>query len=133
MSFQRMKRNNWCLRLHTCVDFYSPCLYFCRASQSRGPGLHVPLALANSLLLCVLQEPVPVPSVPHIQALLSRLKVREVKPTSLSLTRPPAAVPVISCGLFKFLFACTSVLRHFFGCYYILHKSDVSLRNTQIF
>ncbi|XP_034460910.1 uncharacterized protein si:ch211-151h10.2 [Hippoglossus hippoglossus] len=46
------------------------------ASPSRSPGLHVPLALAlaNSLLLCVLQEPVPDPSVPHIQALLSRLK-----------------------------------------------------------
>ncbi|XP_019943754.2 uncharacterized protein [Paralichthys olivaceus] len=46
------------------------------ASQSQSPGLHVPLALAlaNSLLLCVLQEPLPDPSVPHIQALLSRLE-----------------------------------------------------------
>ncbi|CAB1452849.1 unnamed protein product [Pleuronectes platessa] len=46
------------------------------ASPSRSPGLHVPLALAlvNSLLLCVLQEPLPDPSVPHIQALLSRLQ-----------------------------------------------------------
>ncbi|XP_018520947.1 uncharacterized protein si:ch211-151h10.2 isoform X2 [Lates calcarifer] len=44
--------------------------------ESRNPGPHVPLALAlaNSLLLCVLQEPLPDPSVPHIQALLSRLQ-----------------------------------------------------------
>ncbi|GAA6235697.1 uncharacterized protein LOC108876113 [Lates japonicus] len=45
-------------------------------SQSRSPGPHVPmaLALANSLLLCVLQEPLPDPSVPHIHSLLSRLE-----------------------------------------------------------
>ncbi|XP_071353312.1 uncharacterized protein [Trachinotus anak] len=46
------------------------------ASQSRSPGHSVllGLALANSLLLCVLQEPLPDPCVPHIQALLSRLE-----------------------------------------------------------
>ncbi|XP_040902911.1 uncharacterized protein si:ch211-151h10.2 isoform X2 [Toxotes jaculatrix] len=45
-------------------------------SQSPSPGPHIPLALAlaNSLLLCVLQEPLPDPSVPHIHALLSRLE-----------------------------------------------------------
>ncbi|XP_035479081.1 uncharacterized protein si:ch211-151h10.2 isoform X2 [Scophthalmus maximus] len=45
-------------------------------SQSRSPGLHVPLALAlaNGLLLCVLQEPLPDPSIPYILALLSRLE-----------------------------------------------------------
>ncbi|XP_022617231.1 uncharacterized protein LOC111233646 [Seriola dumerili] len=45
-------------------------------SQSRSLTLQLPLALAlaNSLLLCVLQEPLPDPSVPHIQALLSRLE-----------------------------------------------------------
>lgn len=44
--------------------------------QSSSPGVHVPLAvaLADSLLLCVLQEPLPDPCVPHIKALISRLK-----------------------------------------------------------
>ncbi|XP_062275879.1 uncharacterized protein si:ch211-151h10.2 [Scomber scombrus] len=46
------------------------------ASQSSSPGHNVPLALAlaDSLLMCILQEPLPDPSVPHIQALLSRLE-----------------------------------------------------------
>ncbi|XP_069017355.1 uncharacterized protein [Embiotoca jacksoni] len=46
-------------------------------SQPTSSGLSVPLtlALADSLLLCVLQEPMPDPSVPHIQALLSRLEL----------------------------------------------------------
>ncbi|XP_049433488.1 uncharacterized protein si:ch211-151h10.2 [Epinephelus fuscoguttatus] len=45
-------------------------------SQPRGLGhcSHLALALADSLLLCVLQEPLPDPSVPHIKALLSRLE-----------------------------------------------------------
>uniref|UniRef100_UPI003AB056F3 uncharacterized protein isoform X1 n=1 Tax=Centroberyx gerrardi TaxID=166262 RepID=UPI003AB056F3 len=45
-------------------------------SGARPPGPRVPLALAltDSLLLCVLQEPLPDPSLPHIQALLSRLE-----------------------------------------------------------
>ncbi|KAM7398970.1 hypothetical protein PAMP_018269 [Pampus punctatissimus] len=44
--------------------------------QSRSAGLHVPLALAlaDCLLMCVLQEPLPYLSIPHIQALLSRLE-----------------------------------------------------------
>lgn len=56
--------------------------YFSRESQSWGPGhcVHLALALANSLLLCVLQEPLPDPSVPHIQTLLCRLEVRFRKP-----------------------------------------------------
>ncbi|XP_026170253.1 uncharacterized protein LOC113134893 [Mastacembelus armatus] len=45
-------------------------------SQSKSPRLSAPLALVlvDGLLLCVLQEPLPDPSVPHIQALLSRLE-----------------------------------------------------------
>ncbi|KAF3693264.1 hypothetical protein EXN66_Car008940 [Channa argus] len=45
-------------------------------SQSRGLGHSVPLAiaLADSLLLCVLQEPLPDPSVPQVETLLSRLE-----------------------------------------------------------
>ncbi|XP_042343109.1 uncharacterized protein si:ch211-151h10.2 isoform X2 [Plectropomus leopardus] len=45
-------------------------------SQKRSPGHCVPLALAlaDSLLLCVLQEPLPDPTVPHIKGLLSRLE-----------------------------------------------------------
>ncbi|KAF1394402.1 hypothetical protein PFLUV_G00026840 [Perca fluviatilis] len=45
-------------------------------SQSRSPGHDVALAfaLANSLLLCVLQEPLPDPRGPQIKALLSRLE-----------------------------------------------------------
>ncbi|XP_067362782.1 cell adhesion molecule-related/down-regulated by oncogenes isoform X1 [Channa argus] len=48
-------------------------------SQSRGLGHSVPLAiaLADSLLLCVLQEPLPDPSVPQVETLLSRLEVRQ--------------------------------------------------------
>ncbi|XP_022058472.1 uncharacterized protein si:ch211-151h10.2 isoform X2 [Acanthochromis polyacanthus] len=47
-----------------------------RMPRSVSPGLHLTLtlALADSLLLCVLQEPLSDPSVPHIQALLSRLE-----------------------------------------------------------
>ncbi|KAM8768156.1 uncharacterized protein AB9X84_020341 [Acanthopagrus schlegelii] len=43
---------------------------------ARGPGHVVPLALvlADSLLLCVLQEPLLDPSVPHMKTLLSRLE-----------------------------------------------------------
>ncbi|CAN9510949.1 unnamed protein product [Ophioblennius macclurei] len=46
------------------------------APQTKSPGVHVPLAvaLADSLLLCVLQEPLPDPRVAHIKALISRLK-----------------------------------------------------------
>ncbi|XP_056297235.1 uncharacterized protein si:ch211-151h10.2 [Pseudoliparis swirei] len=46
-------------------------------SQSRSGDPHVPLALAlvDSLLLCVLQEPLSDPSVLHIQALLSRMEL----------------------------------------------------------
>ncbi|XP_035766113.1 uncharacterized protein si:ch211-151h10.2 [Neolamprologus brichardi] len=49
------------------------CLRMC---QARNPGVNINLilALADSLLLCVLQEPLPDPNVPHIQALLSRLE-----------------------------------------------------------
>ncbi|KAM7412703.1 hypothetical protein PAMA_020196 [Pampus argenteus] len=49
-------------------------LQYAWASQSRS--LHVPLALAlaDCLLMCVLQEPLSDPSIPHIQALLSRLE-----------------------------------------------------------
>ncbi|XP_076002032.1 uncharacterized protein LOC142995036 [Genypterus blacodes] len=45
-------------------------------SRPRTSALRVPLALAltDSLLVCVLQEPLPDPSVAHIQALLSRLE-----------------------------------------------------------
>lgn len=45
-------------------------------SQLKSSAVHVPLAvaLADSLLLCVLQEPLPDPRVPHIKALISRLK-----------------------------------------------------------
>lgn len=53
---------------------------FCssRTSQSRTTELQVPVsvALADSVLLCVLQEPLQDPSVAHIEALLSRLEVR---------------------------------------------------------
>uniref|UniRef100_UPI0037E7DACA uncharacterized protein isoform X1 n=1 Tax=Semicossyphus pulcher TaxID=241346 RepID=UPI0037E7DACA len=44
--------------------------------QTQRPGLNIPLALAlaDSLLLCVLQEPLPDPSVPYIKALLSRME-----------------------------------------------------------
>ncbi|XP_044059297.1 uncharacterized protein si:ch211-151h10.2 isoform X2 [Siniperca chuatsi] len=44
--------------------------------QSRSPGHDIPLSLvlADSLLSCVLQEPLSDPSVPHIKALLSRLE-----------------------------------------------------------
>ncbi|XP_034403653.1 uncharacterized protein si:ch211-151h10.2 [Cyclopterus lumpus] len=50
--------------------------HYLRMSQSRSLDPHVPLALAlvDSLLLCVLQEPLSDPSVLHIQALLSRLE-----------------------------------------------------------
>ncbi|XP_005736097.1 uncharacterized protein LOC102212253 [Pundamilia nyererei] len=53
-------RNDQCLRMY----------------QARNPGVNINLilALADSLLLCVLQEPLPDPNVPHIQALLSRLE-----------------------------------------------------------
>ncbi|XP_034557507.1 uncharacterized protein si:ch211-151h10.2 [Notolabrus celidotus] len=46
------------------------------APRSRSPGPSVPLALAlaDSLLLCVLQEPLPDLSVPHIKTLLCRLE-----------------------------------------------------------
>ncbi|KAF7650413.1 hypothetical protein LDENG_00126430, partial [Lucifuga dentata] len=46
------------------------------ASRARTPGQHLPLALAltDSLLLCVLQESLLDPCVPHIQALLSTLE-----------------------------------------------------------
>ncbi|XP_047450499.1 uncharacterized protein si:ch211-151h10.2 [Mugil cephalus] len=49
---------------------------YSRMSQPSRPGIHLPLtlALADALLLCVLQEPLGDPSVPHIQALLSRLE-----------------------------------------------------------
>ncbi|XP_063762490.1 uncharacterized protein si:ch211-151h10.2 isoform X2 [Eleginops maclovinus] len=49
--------------------------YLCM-SPSSSPGLDDALAhaVADSLVLCVLQEPLPDPSVPHIQALLSRLE-----------------------------------------------------------
>nr|XP_040038885.1 uncharacterized protein si:ch211-151h10.2 [Gasterosteus aculeatus aculeatus] len=45
-------------------------------SQLGSRDHHVPpaLALADSLLLCVLQEPLSDPSMPHIKALLSRLE-----------------------------------------------------------
>ncbi|XP_031142926.1 uncharacterized protein si:ch211-151h10.2 isoform X1 [Sander lucioperca] len=45
-------------------------------SRSRSPGhdFSLALALADSLLLCVLQEPLPDPRGPHIKALLSRLE-----------------------------------------------------------
>ncbi|XP_070762617.1 uncharacterized protein [Enoplosus armatus] len=45
-------------------------------SPPRSSGQDVPLAfaLADSLLLCVLQEPLPDPSVPHIKTLFSRLE-----------------------------------------------------------
>lgn len=48
-----------------------------RTSLSERPDRSIPLALAlaDSLLLCVLQEPLPDPSVSHIKALLSRLEV----------------------------------------------------------
>ncbi|XP_072247776.1 uncharacterized protein [Leuresthes tenuis] len=49
--------------------------YSCMSS-ARKMDLRVPvaLALADSLLLCVLQEPLPDPSMPHIEAHLSRLQ-----------------------------------------------------------
>ncbi|KAM9359609.1 uncharacterized protein ABDE67_002752 [Symphorus nematophorus] len=43
-------------------------------SSSPTPDVPVALALADSLLLCVLQEPLSDPSVPHIKSLLSRLE-----------------------------------------------------------
>ncbi|XP_041849827.1 uncharacterized protein si:ch211-151h10.2 isoform X2 [Melanotaenia boesemani] len=45
-------------------------------SQTQSSDLLVSLilALTDSLLLCVLQEPIPDPSVPHIEGLLSRLE-----------------------------------------------------------
>lgn len=48
-----------------------------RTSLSKRPDRSIPLALAlaDSLLLCVLQEPLPDPGVSHIKALLSRLEV----------------------------------------------------------
>lgn len=58
------------------VQFFA--LFF-RMYQARNPGVNINLilALADSLLLCVLQEPLPDPNVPHIQALLSRLEVKQ--------------------------------------------------------
>ncbi|XP_056905030.1 uncharacterized protein si:ch211-151h10.2 isoform X2 [Takifugu flavidus] len=49
---------------------------FLRTSLSKRPDHSIPLALAlaDSLLLCVLQEPLPDPGVSHIKALLSRLQ-----------------------------------------------------------
>lgn len=51
--------------------------YYLRSSQWSRPGRHAPLALvlANSLLLCVLQEPLADPTVVHIQALLGSLQL----------------------------------------------------------
>ncbi|TNN66636.1 hypothetical protein EYF80_023170 [Liparis tanakae] len=48
-----------------------------RMTPSRSGDPHAPLALAlvDSLLLCVLQEPLSDPSVLHIQALLSRMEL----------------------------------------------------------
>ncbi|KAM9319134.1 uncharacterized protein KZ484_023431 isoform 2-T2 [Pholidichthys leucotaenia] len=43
-------------------------------SQTSAPDVDLTLALADSLLLCVLQESLPDSSVPHIQDLLSRLE-----------------------------------------------------------
>ncbi|XP_024133793.2 uncharacterized protein si:ch211-151h10.2 isoform X1 [Oryzias melastigma] len=50
--------------------------HFVWTSQSRTTELQVPVsvALADSVLLCVLQEPLQDPSVAHIEALLSRLE-----------------------------------------------------------
>ncbi|KAI9548072.1 hypothetical protein NQZ68_013091 [Dissostichus eleginoides] len=49
--------------------------YLCMSPPgSPGPDAALALTLADSLLLCVLQEPLPEPGVPHIQALLSRLE-----------------------------------------------------------
>ncbi|MEQ2182943.1 hypothetical protein GOODEAATRI_027410, partial [Goodea atripinnis] len=47
-----------------------------RMPPTRTPGIEVPLALSltDSLLLCVLQEPLEDPSVSHIEALHSRLE-----------------------------------------------------------
>lgn len=58
------------------VKFFA--LFF-RMYQARNPGVNINLilALADSLLLCVLQEPLSDPNVPHIQALLSRLEVKQ--------------------------------------------------------
>ncbi|KAG7479219.1 hypothetical protein JOB18_020970 [Solea senegalensis] len=51
-------------------------IQYSMSPQSRSPRRHIPLALslAKSLLLCLLQEPLTDPSVPHIQTLLSRLE-----------------------------------------------------------
>ncbi|KAF3847418.1 hypothetical protein F7725_020446 [Dissostichus mawsoni] len=49
--------------------------YLCMSPPgSPGPDTALALTLADSLLLCVLQEPLPDPGVPHIQARLSRLE-----------------------------------------------------------
>ncbi|KAM6988077.1 uncharacterized protein LKV04_010813 isoform 2-T2 [Tautogolabrus adspersus] len=42
--------------------------------RSPGPGIPLGLALADSLLLCLLQEPLPDPTVPNIKTLICRLE-----------------------------------------------------------
>lgn len=44
-----------------------------------GRSVPVGVALADSLLVCVLQEPLSDADVPHLKSLLSRLEVREVR------------------------------------------------------
>lgn len=92
-------------------------------SQSRRPGRDDPLALAlvDSLQLCVLQEPLSDPSVPHMKTLLFRLEVRGRKPPqrskipsfSLVLSLPHTAASSDTCHLLcsESLFACRSVWR----------------------
>ncbi|KAM4742562.1 uncharacterized protein FYW61_001349 [Anableps anableps] len=57
-----------------CINLYS--CQLSRTPLTRTPHAEVPLALAltDSLLLCVLQEPLQDPSVTHIEALCSRLE-----------------------------------------------------------
>lgn len=44
-----------------------------------GRSVPVGVALADSLLVCVLQEPVSDADVPHLKSLLSRLEVKGVR------------------------------------------------------
>ncbi|RVE65166.1 hypothetical protein OJAV_G00132820 [Oryzias javanicus] len=67
--------------------------HFLWTSQSRSPELQVPVsvALADSVLLCVLQETLQEPSVAHIEALLSRLEAvaRSLENTSVGSEPKP--------------------------------------------
>ncbi|XP_041654442.1 uncharacterized protein si:ch211-151h10.2 [Cheilinus undulatus] len=62
------------LRMQTVSESRSIQYSWTPPPRSPGPGIPLAFALADSLLLCVLQEPLPDPSVPHIKTLICRLE-----------------------------------------------------------